>query len=495
MTGLIGGTQLAQLLGPWRTVDRGANGTLHMALADRIKGLILDGRVPVGVRLPAERGLADALALSRTTVTAAYARLRETGHATSRHGSGTFTALPDGAVVHSSGMWRDAAARTGRAVRAPDDVIDLLCAAPGAPLPQLREATLWAADHLSEFVHANGYSPYGLEELRRLIAQRYTEHGAPTAPEQILVTAGAQGAITLAARLLCRGGDRVLMETPTYPNAADSLRSEQVRMVPVPVDGHGWPQGAVERALAGSRPRLAYLIPFFQNPTGALMPPEQQRSIAAAAHKSGSWLLVDETMLDTALDVPVPAPFAAAVRPGDQDQVLSCGSLAKAFWGGLRIGWIRGSARVIHELAAMRAATDLASPVLDQLIGIKVLRDGERVLDEHRARWREQRATLVSALARTLPNWTYRVPAGGLCLWLRMDREDSSLLAQRAQTHGVWLHSGPRFGVDAGTLDRYLRIPYTLSPAELTEAVRRIALARDVAGSRPVTARRADLVA
>jgi DNA-binding transcriptional MocR family regulator len=493
--GLIGGTQLAQLLGPWRTVDRGASGTLHTALAERIKGLILDGRVPVGARLPAERGLADALALSRTTITAAYTQLRESGHATSRHGSGTYTALPDQATVHASGLRQTGLDRLGTV---PDEGIDLLCAAPNIPLPQLREATVWAADHLSEFNGIVGYSPYGLAELRQAIAERYTQRCAPTTTDQILVTTGAMGAISLVARLLCRPGDRVLVETPTYPNAADTLRASQARLLPVPVDGqHGWQQGSVERALTQARPRLAYLIPHFQNPTGALMPAEQQRSIAAAAHKSGSWVLADETVLDTALDVPAPAPFSAAVRPGDQDLVLSCGSLGKSFWGGLRIGWIRGSARVIHELAAMRAATDLASPVLDQLIAIKVLRSGETLLDERRAQWREQRAALADALARELPSWTFRLPAGGLCLWIRMDREDSSMLVQRAQTHGVWLHSGPRFGVDAGTLDRYLRLPYTLGAADLTEAVRRIALARAVPGSRPArsTADRADLVA
>jgi DNA-binding transcriptional MocR family regulator len=492
VNGLIGGTQLAQLLGPWRTVDRSTNGTLHTALADRIKGLILDGRIPVGARLPAERGLADALALSRTTVTAAYAQLRDTGHANSRHGSGTYTSLPDQTVAHSSGLWRSGPNRLGSG---PDEVLDLLCAAPVAPLPQLREATLWAADHLSEFIHTAGYSPYGLEALREAVADRYCERGVPTTSDQILITTGAQGAITLAARLLCRGGDRVLIETPTYPNAADTLRAEQVRLVPVPVDGHGWTTGAVERTLTESRPRLAYLIPFFQNPTGALMPPDQQRSIAAAAHKSGTWLLADETLIDTALDVPTPAPFSAAVRPGDQDLVLTCGSMSKSFWGGLRVGWIRGSARVIHELAAMRAGTDLASPVLDQLIAIKVIRTGETVLEEHRARWREQRTALVAALAQTLPQWTYRLPAGGICLWLRMDREDSSMLALRAQTHGVWLHSGPRFGVDAGTMDRYLRLPYTLGAEDLTEAVRRIALARSGSGTRPRPEQRADLVA
>jgi len=490
--GLIGSTQLAQLLGPWRSVDRGASGTLHTALAERIKGLVFEGRVPVGARLPAERGLADALTLSRTTVTAAYAQLRETGHATSRHGSGTFTALPDQAAVHPSGLWQTDLTRLGAA---PGDVIDLLYAAPTTPLPQLREATIWAADHLTEFNGISGYSPYGIEALRQAIADRYTERGAPTTGDQILITTGAMGAISLVARLLCRSGDRVLIETPTYPNAADTLRAGQARLLPVPVDGEGWQPGSVERALTQSRPRLAYLIPHFQNPTGALMPAEQQRSIAVAAHKSGTWVLADETVLDTALDVPAPAPFSAAVRPGDQDMVLTCGSLGKSFWGGLRIGWIRGSARVIHELAAMRAATDLASPILDQLIAIRVLRIGDSLLEERRAQWREQRAALTAALDESLPNWTYRLPAGGLCLWVRMDREDSSALAQRAQTHGVWLHSGPRFGVDAGTLDRYLRLPYTLGSADLTEAVRRIALARAVPGSRPATVHRADLVA
>jgi DNA-binding transcriptional MocR family regulator len=93
------------------------------------------------------------------------------------------------------------------------------------------------------------------------------------------------------------------------------------------------------------------------------------------------------------------------------------------------------------------------------------------------------------------PAWTYRVPEGGLSLWVRMDREEATGLAHRAQTHGVLLHSGPRFGADAGTFERYIRLPYALPPETLVTAMHRIALARTVPGPWRAADHRADLVA
>jgi DNA-binding transcriptional MocR family regulator len=488
----IGASQLAARLGPWRSADgRTADGRgkpLQAALAERITGLVLDGRLALGTRMPAERALSTALGVSRTTVTAAYTLLRESGFAVSRQGSGSYVSLPDGAAARTSGGWQASGWPEA-------DVIDLMCAAPPAPLPVLQAALRNAAEQLPAHSGVGSYLPYGLGLLREAVADHYVARGLPTTPDQILITNGAQGAITMVARLLCRAGDRVLVESPTYPNALDTFWNAQTRPMPVPLDEHGWVPGSYENALAQLRPRLAYLIPHFQNPTGHLMDTDMQASITHAARRAGSWLLADETITDVALDVPVQPPFAATIRPSDAESVLVCGSMSKSFWSGLRIGWLRGPARIIHELAAARAAMDLASPLLDQMAAASVLRGEQDYLDEHRNNWREQRAALMHALDETFPQWTYRVPEGGLSLWARMDREDATTLSQRAQTHGVMLHAGPRFGADPGTFERYVRLPYVQPPQVLREAVRRLALARDVPGPRHATDHRSDLVA
>lgn len=483
--------QLARLLGPWRVVRSGdEQHSARHALAERIRSLVLDGRVAVGARLPAERPMSEALQLSRTTVTAAYALLTEQGFAVARRGSGTFTALPERLLARSSGGWQ---------YSDDPDVLDLTCAGPPPPTAELRAVTAWAAERVP-LPGMLAYQPYGLPELREAVAERYTSRGLPTLPDQILVTAGAQGAISLVSRLLLRGGDRVLVEGPSYPNALDSLTASRARLSPVPLDEPGWTDGAGRIPLAQATgrlsPRLVYSIPHFQNPTGLLMPPETAGPLARAARLAGAWLLADETITDTALDVPVPMPFGAAVSPADTERLLICGSLSKSFWGGIRIGWIRASTRVVHELAAARASLDLASPVLDQLIAVAVLRENMGVADDRREETRAKRAALETALRESIPDWTWRTPPGGHCLWVRLaDGEESTSLVYRAGTHGVLLQSGPRFGADPGTYERYMRLPYTLEPDTLRTAVARLAAARTALGPlRPPAARR-DLVA
>jgi DNA-binding transcriptional MocR family regulator len=488
----LGAPQLARALGPWRVVGDSGRHPARQVLADRIRSLILDGRIAVGTRLPAERPLSETLQLSRTTVTAAYALLVEQGYAAARRGSGTFTALPERLLARSAG---------GFQFTDDPDVIDLTCAGPAAPIAELRGATAWAAERLS-LAQANSFVPYGLPELREAIAQRYTERGLPTEPGQILVTSGAQGAITLVGRLLLRAGDRVLVEGPSYPNALSSLATPHARLSPVPLDeATGWIDGAtgqipLQQAAERLSPRIVYSIPHFHNPTGALMPPEQAGPIARAARRSGAWLLADETITEIALDVPVPPPFAVGVSPADAERLLVCGSLGKSFWGGIRVGWLRAPSRVVHELAAARAALDLASPVIDQLIGVAVLREGFGVEEHRRAEARAGRATLEAALREAVPEWSWLRPPGGMCLWVRLaEGEESTSLVYRAGTHGLLLQSGPRFGADPGTYERFLRLPYMQDPDKLREAVRRLVAARSALGPVRTSESRRDLVA
>ncbi|WP_329275379.1 aminotransferase class I/II-fold pyridoxal phosphate-dependent enzyme [Streptomyces sp. NBC_00691] len=176
-----------------------------------------------------------------------------------------------------------------------------------------------------------------------------------------------------------------------------------LRITPVPVTEKGWDTGLVDAALRQTAPRLAYLIPDFHNPTGHLMPQEQRRDLARAARATGTWLVVDETLTDIALDVAAPPPFAAAAAGGDSEQIVSVGSLSKTCWGGLRVGWVRASSRVVTELARVRITADLSGSVLDQLVAVALMDRLDVILPKRLAELRLRRDALTSAPA--LPDW------------------------------------------------------------------------------------------
>src|SRR5690348_4806744 len=185
MTRTVRGSQLARLLGHWHALPGRRRSPDYLALAGAVRGLLSDGRLPLGVRLPAERELAEALGISRTTVTAAYRALRETGHLTSRRGAGSWTTLPNGHRVATSGLW--APAETG-------DMIDLGVAASRPPL-ELVPAARAAADDLPRYLGSAGYHPAGLSNLREVVAAAYTQRGVATSADQILITSGTQQAL------------------------------------------------------------------------------------------------------------------------------------------------------------------------------------------------------------------------------------------------------------------------------------------------------------
>lgn len=470
MRAALGAGQLGRLLEGWQN-----GGSAYRALAAAVRTLVLDGRVPVDARLPAERELSAALGVSRTTIATAYELLRQEGFLTSRRGSGSWTALPPGRPMPTGGL-----------SPFPTDggVIDLGVAAMDAPEPWIGRAMAAAVDQLPAYTRTHGDFPAGLQVLREAVAQRYEQRGLPTAPEQILVTSGASSALNLVLRELAGPGERIAVESPSYANALQAMRRTHTRPVPVPLQEDGWDLAGWAATLRAAAPRLAYAIPDFHNPTGLLMPAEQRRELVATARAAGTVLIADETMAEFALEpgTPLPRPLAAYDRGGT---VVSLGSAGKTFWGGLRIGWVRAAPELVRRLAADRAGMDVSSPVVEQLAVRHLLAEElPEVLAYQRGRVREQRDALVAAVRRELPGWSFRVPDGGLSLWVRTDGVAGSALAAAAERQGVWLASGPRFGVD-GVLERFVRLPFTQRPEVAEEAVRRVARAAGAAGRGP----------
>ena len=290
-----------------------------------------------------------------------------------------------------------------------------------------------------------------------------------------MVTSGVQHALDLVTRLLVAPGQPVLVESPTYPNALSGLTARRARIATYGIPDTGWDPELMLATLRANRPRMAYVIPEFQNPTGWLMPAELRAALVAAAHATGTDLVVDESFVDLPLtDDPMPEPMAVHDR---HSRVLSIGGMSKPYWGGLRIGWVRAAAPVVQRLAAIRVGVDMASPVLEQLVAVRLLRMADEIVPERRAELTVRRDTLAAALRVELPDWRFTLPAGGVTLWAELDAPVSSALARAVGELGVRLAPGPRFGLD-GTLERFLRLPFTLPAADLVEAVHRIAAAR-----------------
>lgn len=447
----------------------------YRALAGQVRTLVADGRLPVGARLPAERELAAELRLSRTTVATAYETLRAEGYLLSRRGSGSWTALPEGSQPPSDALHPVPPEQR-------DTLIDLGVAALPAPQPYVGEAAAHAVEQLPAYAAGHGTYPTGVPVLREALARRYTERGLPTTPDQILITSGALGALQLVQRALLNRGDRVAVEAPSYAHSLQALRRADARLVPVPFAGTevpAWDLGEWQRVLRGAAPRLAYVIPDFHNPTGALIDEEQRRALLTDARAAGTIVLVDETLAELdwgTRESALPRPMAALDRSA---QVVLVGSASKLFWGGLRIGWLRAAPALVRQLAADRIVSDLGTAVLEQLITAHLLTER---LDEVRAhqheRLRSSAEALASALQRRLPDWQFTMPPGGLALWLSTPGVSGISLARAGERIGVRIAAGSRFGVD-GAFENYVRLPLTVTPAHAAEAVARLAEAAD----------------
>lgn len=463
---------VAGLVAPLLT--RRTEGPAYARLADALRQAVTDGRLPAGSRLPSERNLTDRVDLSRTTVTRAYAELRAQGYLLTRRGSGSVVQVPEvpgGRVDHLL---------TPSALHA--DALDLTCTAPAAPAGT-REAYQRALDDLGAYLPGTGYYPGGLPVLRERVAEQFTRRGLATTPEQVIITPGALAGVAIAMRALISRRDRVLVETPTYPNAIATVEGAGARIVAHPIDhlNDDWDVAGLGAALQSSGARAAYLIPDFHNPTGALMDGEQRARTGRQLRTRGVVPVIDESLVDLPLDGQVmPEPLGRHVPDS-----ITVGSASKSLWGGLRVGWMRVPRARMETMAASRLRLDLGVPVLEQLAVASLLDRAEETLVEQRARLREGREVLLRGLAEQLPDWQVRVPGGGMALWCRLPTgSGSTALASAARRYDVALASGPNFAAGGG-LDGWVRLPYVLPPDRLAEVAPRVAMAwQDVLSGR-----------
>jgi DNA-binding transcriptional MocR family regulator len=438
------------------------------------------GRLPADGRLPPERVLAQQLGVSRATVVAAYQALVRSGILTRRTGSGTFV----------SGRRATRDARTvSRLSDNPllgnadpgDQRIDFRTAAPEADeavIPALQRAV----SELPLLASRHGYVTQGWEPLRAAIAEHLTARGLATDPTQVLVTNGAQQAIDLAVAALVDPGDTVLVENPTYPGALDVLRRANAAVVAAAVGVGGVRSDQVRELAVRTNPRLLYLSPTFNNPTGAVLPASERQRIAEIADSLDFTVVEDLTLAELSLTgAPAPPPIGSFSRAG---RVVSIGSFSKLFWGGLRLGWVRASASQVSRLVKIKAVTDLGTALPMQVAGRQLLALADEVRRRRQDQLRQRHAVLDELLQAWLPSWRRTSPAGGLTIWARLPFGDGEEVARLARDRGVEIVPGVHFSVDGSTTG-YVRLPFSLPPQVLEAGVRRLTEAwRDLEAGR-----------
>ena len=463
-----------RILGSW--ADR--KGPIHARLSTGIREAIERGLLIPGARLPSERDLAVALSVSRNTVVAAYNALRDDGWLESKTGNGTW-------IRHESRGVRDAQEDVRIERLAHSNLLGVLDPgetsldfATGTPWP-LRgfppEALVLTPQENERLLATRHYYPFGLPALRQAVAARYSVAGLPTAADDILITTGAQQAIMLIGDLFLQRGDTALVEDPCYFGALEVFRGLGARVHTVEVGKEGVDPGVLRNALAALSPRLVYLTPTFQNPTGTVMPAAARREIVQAAAQRATPLIDDQTLADISLD-----PGAAEPRPlaawDTNGTVLSVGSLGKLMWAGLRIGWVRAARHLIDRLVRLKMANDLGTPLPTQVLAVKLLAFHGEARRLRAAELSAKRDLVVQLIREQLPDWEFDVPKGGLFLWIRLPGGDSAELAQEAMRHRLVLLPGSNMSAEERHGDM-LRVPYLLDEGELREGVRRLTAA------------------
>jgi 2-aminoadipate transaminase len=312
---------------------------------------------------------------------------------------------------------------------------------------------------------AIGYPP-----LRAWIAERHQ-----VAPEQVVVTNGSMQADAFLFDALVKEGDTVIVERPTYDRTLQSLRNRgaDVRMVELEPDGID--VAAVERLLvAGVTPKLAHIIPNFQNPAGYTLSAEKRSRLLELAHEHEFTLFEDDPYVALRFEG---SPLPTMLSMDQDDTVVYASSFSKTVCPGIRVGYLVGPAEVIARIVKIATSTYISPNMVAEAIVHQFCVSGqiERSIENVRAALHERADTLCEALKRELPDARFVKPHGGYFLWVDLPRgTDVGALFEAAAERGVQFVKGTDFVLDGAKSS--LRLAYSgVTPAEIEEGVKRLA--------------------
>ncbi len=375
---------------------------------------------------------------------------------------------------------------TVSAQRQQGDIINL---ALGHPSPSLLPLALIrrAAEHRLSLNNPLVLQ-YGLEEgdlgFRTQLGEFLTAHAwtathraGRMAPEALFISAGVSGALDLICTVYTKPGDTVLVEEPTYFLALKIFADHHLRIVSVPTDENGLLVGGLSEQIRHEKPKLLYVVPSYQNPTGATLPEERRKRVAELCCDHTVLLLADEAYHLLGYDRAPPPSFASYAAEGN---IFTLGSFSKILGPGLRLGWVHAHPDLLQRLitSGLYDSGGGTNPLTASIVR-SVLELG--LLGKHLQDLRDvlagRREVLYEALCRELGR-RYHVgyPAGGYFIWVRGPKPlDPEVLVSAAAQHQVAVMPGARCS-STGALTTHLRVSFSYyEPHQLREGARRLA--------------------
>jgi GntR family transcriptional regulator/MocR family aminotransferase len=467
-----------------------------------LQAAILSGQLKCGLQLPSTRTLADELGVSRNTILTAYEQLIAEGYLESVAGSGTFVTrvLPDLLFTpprHTAPMARQPRGAEAHQPPLSERAGMQLTSAQTAPLlPPLSDGRqrpfmvgmpaldafpyeLWSrlvvqqARRLS--TSALTYqNPAGYRPLREAIAAHVTvARRVRCTPEQIVIVAGSQGALDLAARLLINAGDPVWMEDPGYRRARGAFLGAGARIIPVPVDHEGL---VVQAGLAHApQARLVYITPSHQFPLGVTMSLTRRLALLDWAQWANAYILEDDYDSEYRF---AGRPLAALQGLDEAERVIYVGTFSKVLFPALRIGYLILPPSLVKPFLTVRGLIDFHPPVLEQAVLADFMLQGHfrRHLRRMRTLYAERCAALLEAV-RELPLDIDLPEAGIHCTaWLPAGMDEVALVRQ-AVANGLNLWPVSTYSIEPLARQGVILGYGAYSVPEIQDGVRRLAAA------------------
>ncbi len=278
----------------------------------------------------------------------------------------------------------------------------------------------------------------GLQDLRALIAHRYTQKGFKTSADEILITTGSQQALNLISLGFLNEG--VNIETPSYLGALGVFNLHKVKTQSLKMDR----EGVLLQSLATHLKTIkaAYLIPDFQNPTGLLYSKNRRKDVAKMIKEQGALLVEDGAYEELYFE-----GHSAAISRYIPDESLHIGSFSKILAPGLRLGWIRGGRNYIDKLLPLKEIFDLHSSTLDQALIIHYLKnfDIEKQLEKIREKYSKKMHFFASTLRAILPSFEFEMPKGGMFIYGSFKDISTCALARACMKEEVLFVPGIEF--------------------------------------------------
>jgi len=488
--------------------DPAAADPVYRQLAGYLAALIEAERLRPGERVPPTRDLAEALGLSRNTVSRAYDSLATDGLLGGHVGRGTFVQprarrpAADAGAERPGFAWQALLSQRARALRLPalpaparegvrfdfrPGQVD------GAALPIAELQGAWQRALGRELrERANECDPLGHPPLRAAIARALAARGVAARAEDVLVTAGAQQGLDLVARALVDPGDLVAVEQPGYFGAALAFAGCGAALIGVGVDAEGLRVDELARVLRSRRVKLAYVTPAAQLPTGVALSQARREALLELADREQVPLLEDDYDAELRLEAPA-TPALKALDRGDR--VVYLGTFSKALFPGLRLGYVVAARPLRAQLALARLAAGFQPSLVDQLAVAELLAGDAlgRHVRRVRKRLAERARAMREALAEAMPPGTRAAPpAGGSAVWVELPAGiDPTALAAAAAARGIAYGPGEAFRLAPDAPPAVHLSFAAASPEVIREGVAELGalVARQLAARRPARRR------